>query len=168
MPQLKTMMVTEPRGDEASSPTVPCQTRTTRPSYLAARPFSVTTALWLRRTRTGPLKGGGSKRLRFARADGCRAASRISWSKADIESLLKIPGSLRIAVRLLPSHPLGVKRTGKRSAGNPHAPFDVAGAGDRPTVTPKRACSWKRRTRPRGSLRGTAPALDPTRAYWAP
>ena len=57
---------------------------------------------------------------------------------------------------------LGAKRTGERSAGNPHARFDVAGAGDGPTATPTRARSWKRRTRPRGYLRGTAPALDPT------
>ena len=29
---------------------------------------------------------------------------------------------------------LGAKRTGKRSAGNPHAGFDVAGTGDGPTA----------------------------------
>ena len=57
----------------------------------------------------------------------------------------------------------GAKRPGERSAGNPHAPFEVAGAGNGPTVIPKRARSRKRRTQPREHLRGTAPALDPTR-----
>ncbi|MEW6662498.1 MAG: hypothetical protein AB1447_08975, partial [Bacillota bacterium] len=39
------------------------------------------------------------------------------------------------------------KLTGKRSAGNPHAAFDEAGAGN--------------------GLHSTAPDLDPTRGGWA-
>ena len=37
----------------------------------------------------------------------------------------------------------------------------MAGTGNGPTATPTRARSWKRRTLPRGCLRGTAPVLDP-------
>jgi hypothetical protein len=57
---------------------------------------------------------------------------------------------------------LGVKRTGERGAGNPHATFDRAGTGNGLTARTKRARSWKRRIRPSQSLRSTAPALDPT------
>ena len=37
---------------------------------------------------------------------------------------------------------LGAKQTGERSAGNPHAPFDVAGAGN---VAWSRCCDTRRR-----------------------
>ena len=58
---------------------------------------------------------------------------------------------------------LETKCAGARSAGNPHAACDVAGAGNGATAIPKRARRWKRRTQPRSCLRVTAPALDPTR-----
>jgi hypothetical protein len=55
------------------------------------------------------------------------------------------------------------KHAGKRSAGNPHAPFNVAGAGN---VAWSRSCDTRRR---KGEQRGTqtstytgAPVLDPT------
>ena len=57
---------------------------------------------------------------------------------------------------------LETKCAGARSAGNPHAACDVAGAGNGATAIPKRARRWKRRTQPRSCLRVTAPALDPT------
>ena len=57
---------------------------------------------------------------------------------------------------------LGEKRTGEPCAGNPHARFDRAGAGNGVTAKPKRARSWKRLRQPRLSLRTTAPVLDPT------
>ncbi len=57
---------------------------------------------------------------------------------------------------------LGVKPLGKRSAGKPHAAFDVAGAGNGATDDPTRARREKSRTQPRDILRATAPALDPT------
>ena len=60
---------------------------------------------------------------------------------------------------------LEAKCAGARSAGNPHAACDVAGAGNGVTAIPKRARRWKRRTQPRSCLRVTAPALDPT-AVW--
>jgi hypothetical protein len=47
------------------------------------------------------------------------------------------------------------KCAGARSAGNPHAAWDVAGAGNRLTVRIVRHCQRKRGA--------TAPALDPTR-----
>ena len=57
---------------------------------------------------------------------------------------------------------LDVKCAGARSAGNPHATCDVAGAGNGVTAIPKRARRGKPRTQPRRSLRAAAPALDPT------
>ena len=58
---------------------------------------------------------------------------------------------------------LAKKHAGKRSAGNPHAPFNAAGAG---TVAWSRSCDTRRR---KGEQRGTqtstytgAPVLDPT------
>ena len=47
-------------------------------------------------------------------------------------------------------------------AGNPHARFDRAGAGNGLTAKTKRARSWKRRTQPSQRLRSTAPVPDPT------
>jgi len=58
----------------------------------------------------------------------------------------------------------GAKRAGKRSAGNPHAAFEVAGAGDGVTDDSKRARRGKPRTQPREVLRATAPVFDPTRS----
>ena len=57
---------------------------------------------------------------------------------------------------------LDAKHTGKRSVGNPHAAFDVAGAGNGVTVDPIRARREKSRTLTREDLRTTAPVLDPT------
>ena len=58
---------------------------------------------------------------------------------------------------------LDAKCAGARSAGNPHAACDAAGAGDGATETPKRARRGKPRTQPRRFLRATAPVPDPTR-----
>src|SRR6266849_1915290 len=49
---------------------------------------------------------------------------------------------------------LGVKQAGKPSAGNPHAGFDVAGTGERPTVRLVRHSQRKRGATDRLSLRG--------------
>jgi hypothetical protein len=57
---------------------------------------------------------------------------------------------------------LGEKCAGARSAGNPHAACEVAGAGNGATDVPKRARRGKPRIRPRDALRATAPAPDPT------
>ena len=83
---------------------------------------------------------------------------------------------------------LGAKRTGKRSAGNPHAPFDVAGAGDvtmgaglrpeakadgratgpyraRASPRPYRSGEWKRsRQPPRSGRPGRLPTSAPHRS----
>jgi len=57
---------------------------------------------------------------------------------------------------------LGVKRAGERSAGNPPAPFDVAGVGDGFTAGLVRHSQRKRGATDRPGLQNTAPALDPT------
>jgi hypothetical protein len=57
---------------------------------------------------------------------------------------------------------LGVKRAGERSAGNPPAPFEVAGVGDGFTAGLMRHSRRKRGATDRPGLRNTAPALDPT------
>ena len=57
---------------------------------------------------------------------------------------------------------LDAKCAGKRSAVNPHAAFEEAGAGNGATDIPTRARRGKPRIQPRDSLRDTAPALDPT------
>ena len=57
---------------------------------------------------------------------------------------------------------LGMKQTGKPSAGNPHAGFDVAGAGNGFTVRLVRHSQRKRGATDRPDLRNTAPVLDPT------
>jgi hypothetical protein len=57
---------------------------------------------------------------------------------------------------------LGVKRAGERSAGNPPAPFEVAGVGDGFTAGLMRHSQRKRGATDRPGLRNTAPALDPT------
>jgi hypothetical protein len=59
---------------------------------------------------------------------------------------------------------LDAKCAGKRSAVNPHAAFEEAGAGDGATDIPTRARRGKPRTQTRDALRATAPALDPTEA----
>ncbi len=56
-----------------------------------------------------------------------------------------------------------MKQTGKRSAGNPHAAFDVAGAGNRLTDRLMRHSQRKRGATDRSALRSTAPVPDPTR-----
>ncbi len=57
---------------------------------------------------------------------------------------------------------LDAKCAGKRSAGNPHAAFEEAGAGNGATDIPTRARRGKPRTQTRNALRATAPVLDPT------
>src|SRR5260370_800298 len=54
------------------------------------------------------------------------------------------------------------KRAGERSAGNLHAPFDVAGDGNQLTVRLVRHSQRKRRATDRSNLRGMAPFLDAT------
>src|SRR5713226_3605047 len=58
------------------------------------------------------------------------------------------------------------KRAGERSAGNLHAPFDVAGDGNQHTDRLVRHSQRKRRATDRSNLRGMAPFLDPTRRPW--
>jgi hypothetical protein len=54
----------------------------------------------------------------------------------------------------------GMKQTGKRSAGKPHAAFDVAGAGNVTMVAGLRSLAKARELPPAPTVR--APALDPT------
>src|SRR6266404_714098 len=58
---------------------------------------------------------------------------------------------------------LSAKRAGERSAGNLHAPFDVAGDGNQLTVRLVRHSQRKRGAPDRSDLRSMAPFLDPTR-----
>ena len=55
---------------------------------------------------------------------------------------------------------LNVKQTGKRSAGKPHAAFDVAGAGNVAMVVGMRSKAKVMELPPTPTVR--APALDPT------
>src|SRR5260370_39909814 len=59
---------------------------------------------------------------------------------------------------------LSAKRAGERSAGNLHAPFDVAGDGKQLTVRLVRHSQRKRGAPDRSDLRSMAPFLDPTRS----
>jgi hypothetical protein len=63
---------------------------------------------------------------------------------------------------------LAVKCAGARSAVNPHAACDAAGAGDGATESSNRARRGKPRTQPRSHLRATAPVPDPTGRHRAP
>jgi hypothetical protein len=54
----------------------------------------------------------------------------------------------------------GMKQTGKRSAGKPHAAFDVAGAGNVTMVAGLRSLAKAMELPPAPTVR--APALDPT------
>ena len=54
----------------------------------------------------------------------------------------------------------GTKQTGKRSAGKPHAVFDVAGAGNVTMVAGLRSLAKATELPPAPTVR--APALDPT------
>src|ERR1019366_6249043 len=54
----------------------------------------------------------------------------------------------------------GTKQTGKRSAGKPHAAFDVAGAGNVTMVAGVRSIAKAMELPPEPNVR--APALDPT------
>jgi hypothetical protein len=58
---------------------------------------------------------------------------------------------------------LDKKHTGKPSAGNLHAGFDEAGAGNRLTIRLVRHSQRKRGAIDRPSLRSPAPVLDPTK-----
>jgi hypothetical protein len=57
---------------------------------------------------------------------------------------------------------LDMKHTGKPSAGNLHAGFDAAGAGNQLTVWLVRHSQRKRRATARPNLQSMAPVLDPT------
>jgi hypothetical protein len=63
---------------------------------------------------------------------------------------------------------LDVKCAGARSAGNPHATCDVAGAGNGATVTPKRARRGKPRIQakegPKGNRASARPYVRPAKA----
>ncbi len=61
---------------------------------------------------------------------------------------------------------LATKRTGKRRTGNPFAPFEVAGAGDGLTAN-LHGHEAGNGGYSQGSLRGTAPVLDPTMLFRA-
>jgi hypothetical protein len=54
------------------------------------------------------------------------------------------------------------KQTGERSAGNPHATFDAAGAETQLTIRLVRHSQRKRGATDRSDLRSMASALDPT------
>src|SRR5437667_3571312 len=54
------------------------------------------------------------------------------------------------------------KQTGERSAGNPHATFDVAGAETQLTIRLVRHSQRKRGATDRSDLRSLASVLDPT------
>src|SRR5215469_12684339 len=60
---------------------------------------------------------------------------------------------------------LDAKHTGKPSAGNLHAGFDAAGAGNQLTIRLVRHSQRKRGATDRLSLRSLAPVLDPTDDY---
>ncbi len=60
---------------------------------------------------------------------------------------------------------LDVKHTGKPSAGNLHAGFDEAGAGNQRTIRLVRNSQRKRGATDRLNLRRLAPVLDPTDDY---
>jgi hypothetical protein len=57
---------------------------------------------------------------------------------------------------------LDMKETGKPSAGDLHAGFDAAGAGNQLTVWLMRHSQRKRRATDRPNLRCVAPVLEPT------
>ena len=92
------------------------------------------------------------------------------WSRQWLYETLRLFNAYRVRATAAESRPgrigpisLGVKQTGERSAGNPHAAFDVAGAGN---VAWSRCCDTRRR---KGEQQGTqtstytgAPVLDPT------
>jgi hypothetical protein len=82
---------------------------------------------------------------------GCSTATGASWD-ATPESAPSPIGHIT----------LEAKQAGKRSAGNPHATFEEAGAGNGITVRLVRHSQRKRGATDRPDLRVTAPVLDPT------
>src|SRR4029453_5089087 len=85
----------------------------------------------------------------------------------DPGTLSSVPGVLFTAgpercVQSIGGITLEVKCAGARSAANPHATCDVAGAGNGVTETPRRARRGKPWIQTRGLLRAAAPVLDPT------
>jgi hypothetical protein len=80
------------------------------------------------------------------------------------EAVQRISGSSSICAESTPSL-IGLitpdtKQTGKRSAGKPHAAFDVAGAGNMAMVAGLRSKAKAMELPPAPNVR--APALDPT------
>jgi hypothetical protein len=88
------------------------------------------------------------------------------WQYGPLGPEYRVSAAIKLCSRSSLIGPInfGVKCAGARSAGNPHATCDVAGAGNGVTATPKRARRGKPRIQPRRSLRATAPVLDPTSA----
>src|SRR5215469_657749 len=82
-----------------------------------------------------------------------------AWLRTNVILLLSIDST---AHWLRPINLLA-KRAGERSAGNLHAPFDVAGDGNQLTVRFVRHSQGKRGATDRSNLRSQAPFLDPTR-----
>src|SRR5262249_42301929 len=84
--------------------------------------------------------------------ESCAERTRWSrqWPRVTAESAAAVAGCIS----------LGVKRAGERSAGNPPAPFDVAGAGDVAMGAGLRPTAKAVELPPDPTVR--APALDPT------
>ena len=86
------------------------------------------------------------------RGFGWKRWSRRRLNQVDVESGPSAIGPIT----------LGEKCAGKRSAGNPHAAFDVAGAGNGATASRTEAWFSKGDCRSHRKPVATAPVLDPT------
>jgi hypothetical protein len=93
--------------------------------------------------------GGGGVGMGCTKPCGCSAAVGIGIL-------------FRKSLRQDRSNNFGAKQTRKPSAGNLHAGFDEAGAGNQFTVRLLRHSQRKRRETDRPNLRNMAPVLDPT------
>jgi hypothetical protein len=87
-----------------------------------------------------------------------RKAEAVGWCGVDAGGPHRIESTSNW-LRLIN---LSAKRAGERSAGNLHAPFDVAGDGNQLTVRLVRHSQRKRGGPDRSDLRSMAPFLDPT------
>ena len=96
---------------------------------------------------------GRHKRLGFSGKRWSR-----EWQYGTLGPEYRVSAAVKLCSRsrLIGPITLAVKCAGARSAGNPHATCDAAGAGNGVTAIPKRARRGKPRTRPRRSLRATA------------
>ena len=91
-----------------------------------------------------------------------RCKRRPDVRPCEDDSPKRSPPFLDFASVLSTNITLVARRCRSRSAVNPHAACDAAGAGDGATDSPTRARREKSRTRPRRHLRAPAPALDAT------